>query len=186
MKFFILFSWFLSSVFTFATDSPSKAFDQSVNFGKISFRVQCPNNSSLNKVTITPKGMSDNQTITVEADGTVTGVKIDDIDSNGFPEIYISVNSAGSGSYGSLLAYASNGNKSISPIYLPELTKKQLKGYMGHDEFAPVEGVFVRRFPIYKEGDSNAKPTGKTRQIQYHLKPGEAGWKLVVSKTLEY
>ena len=57
---------------------------------------------------------------------------------------------------------------------------------MGHDNFAPVEGVFVRKFPIYKEGDSNAKPTGKTRQIQYHLKQGEAGWKLVFSKTLTY
>jgi hypothetical protein len=179
----------LSSALTFATDttsnSSSKAFDQSVNFGKVSFQIQCPNDSSLNKVVITPKGISNKKVVTAEADGTITGVQIADIDNNGFPEIYISVTSAGSGSYGSLLAYASNKNKSISPIYLPELTKKQLKGYMGHDEFKLEKNVIIRLFPIYKDGDTNAKPTGKTRQIQYSLKPGEAGWKLVVTKTLE-
>ena len=43
-----------------------------------------------------------------EADGTITGMEIDDMDANGFPEIYVYVTSAGSGSYGSLIAYASN------------------------------------------------------------------------------
>jgi len=190
MKTLTFITLLLSSSLGFAADSSSKsestAFDKSVKLEKISFRVQCPNNSSLNKVTITPKGLSNNKPIVVDADGTVSDVKIDDINNDGFPEIYISVISAGSGGYGSLIAYASNKNKSITPITLPELTKKQMKGYMGRDEFAPVESVFVRRFPVYKDGDTNAKPTGKTRQIQYELKSGEAGWKLVATKTSEY
>ncbi|MCF6312223.1 MAG: hypothetical protein L3J39_07205 [Verrucomicrobiales bacterium] len=163
-----------------------KAFDKTVTLEKVSFRIQCANDSSLNKVKITPKGLADDKAITVEAEGAVTAVEIDDLNNDGFPEIYIAITSAGSGSYGSLIAYASNKNKSITPIYMPELTKEQMKGYMGHDEFAPVEGVLVRNFPVYKDGDSNAKPTGKTRQIQYHLKAGEAGWKFVHSKTFDF
>jgi len=176
----------LAGALVFAGEPSAKGFDKVLNFGKVSFRVQSLNNSSLNKVTITSKGISDSKPLVVEADGTVVDAQIDDLDGNGYPEVYISVMSAGSGSYGSLIAYASNRNKSISPIYLSELTKKQLKGYMVHDTFAPVEGSFVRQFPLYQKSDTNANPTGKTRQIQYRLKSGEAGWKLVAYKTLEY
>jgi hypothetical protein len=98
------------------------------------------------------------------------------------------VTSAGSGSYGSLVAYSANKRKSLSEIYLPPIAedKKNAKGYMGHDEFAVVEGAFVQRFPIYKDKDTNAKPTGGTRQLQYKLLPGEAGWLLKVDKVVEY
>lgn len=57
---------------------------------------------------------------------------------------------------------------------------------MGHDEFAVVEGTFVQRFPIYKDTDTNVQPTGKTRQLQYKLKAGEAGWVLRLDKAVEY
>ena len=49
---------------------------------------------------------------------------------------------------------------------------------MGHDEFAVVESTFVQRFPIYSDGDVNAKPSARMRQLQYKLRPGEAGWVL--------
>lgn len=61
-----------------------------------------------------------------------------------------------------------------------------MEGYMGRDEFAPVEGVFVRNFPLYKDGGGNSKPTGKTSQIQYHLKAGEAGWVIKKSKSFDF
>jgi len=57
---------------------------------------------------------------------------------------------------------------------------------MGHDEFAVIENTLVQRFPIYKKGDSNAKPTGKTRQVQYKITAEEAGWTLKIDKVLEY
>ena len=57
---------------------------------------------------------------------------------------------------------------------------------MGHDRFAIVESTFVQRFPIYRDGDVNAKPTGGTRQLQYKLVPGEAGWILKLDRTVEY
>lgn len=115
-----------------------------------------------------------------EAEGTITNVEIEDLNADGYPEIYVYVTSAGSGSYGSLIAYASNRNKSLSEIYLPSIEDNPeiSQGYMGHDEFVVGEGTFVRRFPVYLDGDNNAEPTGGTRQIQYKLETGETGWVL--------
>jgi hypothetical protein len=111
-----------------------------------------------------------------------------DLDGDSWPEIYVYVSSAGSGSYGSLVAYAVNNGKSISPIYLPPLeqTEEALPGYMGHDEFAVVENRLVRRFPVYNDGDTNANPTGGTRQVQYRLIKGEAGWVLRPDRLVDY
>jgi hypothetical protein len=153
------------------------------------FDVSATNEGSINQLTVTPSGLSEQQgPVKVEIDGSVTNAEIADLDSNGFPEIYIYVTSAGSGSYGSLVGYAVNKGKSMSDIYLPPVSDdpKHNKGYMGHDEFAVVEGTFVQRFPIYKDADTNAQPTGKTRQLQYKLKAGEAGWVLRLDKAVEY
>lgn len=166
-----------------------EAYNKTHTLQGISFTITCPNNSSLNNLTITPKGLAgDNKPITVEADGSVTGSEVADLNGDGSPEIYVYVNSAGSGSYASLVAYGANNKKSLSPIYLPELSDDMVnsKGYLGHDEFRVVESSLVRRFPTYKDGDSNAKPTGKTRQLQYKLKAGEAGWVLRLDKAVEY
>jgi hypothetical protein len=57
---------------------------------------------------------------------------------------------------------------------------------MGHDEFAVLENVLGRRFPVYKEGDANSEPSGKTRQLQYKLTPGEAGWVLQLKDITEF
>lgn len=171
------------------TAGTTKGYTKSHILQGITFTVTCPNVGSINKLTITPKGLQgDNTPITLEADGTVTGSEVADLNGDGSPEIYVYVQSAGSGSYASLTAYSANNKKSLSQIYLPELSddKKNSKGYMGHDEFRVVENTLVRRFPTYKDGDSNAKPTGKTRQLQYTLKAGEAGWLLKLDKTTEY
>jgi hypothetical protein len=49
-----------------------------------------------------------------------------------------------------------------------------------------VESTLVRRFPVYRDKDTNAQPTGGTRQIQYKLKAGEAGWILKPDRTASY
>lgn len=169
--------------------APAKGFDKKLSLQGLTFQVKCPNEGSLNKLTITPTGLEgENKPIVVEVDGSVTGAEVEDLDANGFPEIYVYVTSAGSGSYGSLVAYAANQKKSLTEIFLPDLGEDKVnsKGYMGHDQFAVGEGSFLRRFPIYKAGDSNAKPTGKTRQLQYKLKAGEAGWLLKVGKATDF
>ena len=160
-------------------------FHKTMSLYGITFDVKCPNNSSLNTVTITPKGLEiDNSPQIAEANGTITDAEIADIDLDGSPEIYVFVTNAGSGSYGSLIAYSSNNNKSLSQIYLPDLMedKKNSIGYAGHDEMAIIETTFSRRFKVY---DKNYKPTSKVRQLQYKLSKGESGYVLKLDKTYE-
>lgn len=154
-----------------------------------SFAIEATNEGSINRLKIIPTGLTeDNSPAESDIEGTVSGAEIGDLDGNGFPEVYVYVTSAGSGSYGTLVAYAVNKGKSMSPIFLPDLGEdaKASKGYMGHDSFAVLENALGRRFPIYKEGDTNSQPTGKTRQLQYKLVAGEAGWVLKPYDVTEY
>jgi hypothetical protein len=86
------------------------------------------------------------------------------------------------------VAYSANRRRSLSEIYLAPITDDATasRGYMGHDEFAVVESTLVRRFPVYKEGDTNAAPSGGVRQLQYKLTPGEATWVLKLDRTVDY
>lgn len=163
--------------------------DRTLTLQGISFRVVCTNDSSINRLEIAPAGLAiDNRPIERTIDGTVSGVEVADLDADGSPELYVYVTSAGSGSYGSLVAYAANRRKSLSAIDLPPITDHPTaaRGYQGHDEFAVGEGRLLRRFPVYRPGDPNAAPGGGTRQLQYRLGPGEAGWQLRVDRVVEY
>jgi hypothetical protein len=135
---------------------------------------------------IIPAGLKiDNSPIERDIEGAVTGADIGDINVDGSPEIYIYIKGKGKGS---LIAYSVNNKKSLSEIYLPPITDdpKLTKGYRGHDEFMMVEGIVAQRFPIYKDNDTDAKPTGGWRQLQYKLTQGEASWVLKFDKVLEF
>ena len=155
----------------------------------ITYHVTSPNSGSINRVTITPSGLErDNSPIEIEVDGTIMGAEVGDLNADGAPEIYVYAVSAGSGSYGSLIGYSPNNRKSLTPVYLPPVSDnpETAPGYMGHDEFAVVENSLVQRFPVYEDGDTNAQPTGGTRQVQYRLEAGEAGWVLRPYNVVEY
>lgn len=172
-----------------AAAASAQPFDQTLSLQGVTFHVACANDSSRPRLTITPSGLAiDDSPMTKEVDGRVVLAEVADLNVDGSPEIYAYVQSAGSGSYGSLVAYAANRRKSLSEIHLPAITDDPAaaKGYRGHDEFRVVESTLVRRFPVYRDGDTNAKPTGGTRQIQYKLAAGEAGWRLRADKVVEY
>jgi hypothetical protein len=161
--------------------TPESPFDRVFRLQDVSFRVASANQGSINRLEITPSGLAvDNSPVVREIDGTVSGAEVADLNADGSPEIYVYVTSAGSGSYGSLVAYSANRRKSLSEIHMAPITDdaKASDGYMGHDRFAVVENTLVRRFPIYRAGDTNAAPTGGTRQLHYTLSPGEASWVL--------
>ena len=102
-----------------------------------------------------------------------------DLDRNDFGEIYVITQSAGSGSYGNVYGFASNKDRSISMVYLPEVSEGQKKkggpfeGYEGHDLFEINGAHLVRSFPV-KE---------MTRTITYAIKKGEAGYLLYIQTT---
>jgi len=121
-----------------------------------------------------------NKAILQDIEGEIIYSEIADINSDGFPEVYIYTNSLKNGKiYANTIAYSVNGGLSMSDIYLPPLNsdKKAFENYEGNDEFAVVEGTLVRRFPI---------KDNKTKQIQYKLRAGEASWQLKIDKILEY
>lgn len=179
---------FLFALFTSASAFAEDFFAQMVLQG-VTFQVESPNDSSINPVTVRAETADGSLgSIETEADGTITNVEVADLNVDGYPEIFIYVNSAGSGSYGSVIAYASNRNLSLGEIYLPPVEEgsDEAIGYMGHDEFTVIENTFVRRFPVYRDGDPNSAPSGGTRQIQYKLTAGEASWVLRKERVVEY
>jgi len=164
-------------------------FQKTLTLQNITFDISNTGEGSFSQLTIQPTGLViDNQKITLELEGQVTNAEIEDLNSDGFPEILIYTISAGSGSYGNVIGYSVNNGKSISQIYFPEIfeNEKASNGYMGHDEFAIIETTLARRFPVYKAGDTNNKPTGGTRQIEYKLKDAEASRLFVIEKISEY
>lgn len=171
------------------TEQAATGFRKSLALLGIRFELSSTDQGSLNQLDIRPSGLArDNTPINREIDGRVTAAEVADLNADGAPEIYVYVTSAGSGSYASLVAYAANANQSLSEIYLPPLsdTPSLASGYMGHDEWRTLDNRLLRRFPLYRAGDSNATPSGGTREIQYTLVAGEAGWQLKVDRVVEH
>ena len=119
---------------------------------------------------------NDNSSYDMKIDGDIINAEVEDLNSDGSPEVLVFTQSEGSGSYGNVVGYSVNNRKSMSQFYFPPVSQNETisKGYMGHDEFSIVETYLVQRFPIYKDGDTNSNPTGGIRQITYELKDGEA------------
>lgn len=107
-----------------------------------------------------------------------------DLDGNGYDEIYIITKSQGPEKYSSIIAYASNKDKSLTPIHFPELNNADLnqgglfEGYKGHDNYSFSGNSLIRTFPIYSGEDTNTT----MREIRYQLVQGEASWRLKISE----
>jgi hypothetical protein len=158
-------------------------FCQKFEANGLSFTITSPNKAEGNTVIIKPQGLKNGDApLTQEVEGMVTKAEIADLNGDGAPELFVYTSSPGSGSYGKAYAWATNGKKVLTEIFITPPAQKDLAGYMGHDEFAVIENSFARRFPVYKPGDANASPTGGWRQFQYILKPGEAGWVLRIKR----
>ncbi|MFT6977052.1 MAG: hypothetical protein ACJAZA_000756 [Shewanella psychromarinicola] len=144
-----------------------------------------PAGQSLSTIEISTKNFEHNYPAIYQDRDPISEVFVADLDGNGFDEIYIITISSGSGSYGTVLGFASNKDKSLSMINFPEILERDenFKGYMGHDTFKMEDQKLLRTFPIYNEGDTNQNPTGGTRKLVYGLYPGEAIWQLRVEKS---
>ncbi len=158
-----------------------ESFNRNFELQGVGFRVQAQDGN----VVITPTGLEvTNEPVQQPLEGMIVGAEAADLNADGSPEIYVFLQ-AGEPARAGLVAYAANRRKSLSQITLPALADdaKNSQGYAGNDELAVVENYLVRRFPLV---DAAGKPTGTTRQLQYRLKPGEAGWQLVLDKASEF
>jgi hypothetical protein len=158
-------------------------FQQSLTYGKISFNISSPGTAEANTVTVTPSGFTaTNEPSTLDIRGLVTGAETGEMDGDNAPELAIFIQE-GADKKGTALVFSANKDKSLSMVSFPEITDANaLQGYQGGDEYAFVENRFVRRFPIY----ANGQKSGKMRQFQYKLKPGEAMKQLVLDKQIEF
>lgn len=133
-------------------------------------------------LTIQPQGLSvDNQKVTKDIKGySVESAEIGDLNGDNYPDLFVYLESDTDEDYGKVIGYSVNNGKSMSEIYMPELSDNQeaSKGYMGHDRFAIVDSSLVRTFPIC-EGIEK-KDSGKNRKIIYRLEEGEASRQLAI------
>ena len=165
-------------------------FNRVLNLQDVGFNVSSIEKDGKNTLTIFTFGLEErefNETFNIDGEE-VTNAEVEDLNSDGSPELFIFTQSVGSGSYGNVYAFSVNNKKSMSQVHFqPTAENSEInKGYMGHDEFSLVENTLGQRFPIYKEGDTNAEPTGGIRQVSYKLVEGEAMRKLEIDKITEY
>ncbi len=143
-----------------------------------------PEGASLSNIKVTLKEVPGSEMSFDKVDP-INKVMVDDLDADGFDEIYISTTSAGSGSYGNLYGVASNKDKSVSGVYMPTVEQadmakgKHFEGYEGHDDFQIIENSVVRTFPI--KADKATK-----RQVNYKMKAGEATFLFYIKNSTAY
>lgn len=163
------------------TDPPAAPFDQTLSLHGIQFRVTSPNRATGNTLRIETTGLAlDNTPVETAVAGPVTGADVADLDVDRSPEVYVYLRPADARGRMALAAYSANRRKSLSTITLPAIEDSPgaADGFVGPEQMAVVESVFMRRFAV---GDG-----GRTRQLHYRLVPGEAGWQLKLERTEEF
>ena len=147
--------------------------------GKIIFLKEThPDGASLSKVQIQTKGFVNDQILNVGNINPVIKTELDDLDNDGFEELYIFTQSAGSGSAGEFYVYASDKDEKLVGIKTPQepdTTISKSKDYKGHDSFFISKDTLIREFPRFKPNDKNSKPTGGTERVYYQLNDNKIG-----------
>ncbi len=180
------------STFMAPIEGPTETREFKTKSGKTWLVTQNQIESSLANVTVESQGFSEeNRTVYFSEIDPVIQILQADLDKNGFEELYFITQSVGSGSYGTIYGLNSNNDKSVSEIYFEGASLYNTKtgdlyeGHMGHDDFNLVGGDLINTFPVYREGDSNANPTGGKRKVFYALMQGEATWQLKPTRAEE-
>jgi hypothetical protein len=111
------------------------------------------------------------------------------LNADGYPDLVVYINLNDSLQSKTIYVFASDASKSIIPLALPDvqLDGKLREGYRGHNQVMMLEGTLILKFPIYKPGDSNDKPTGGFRTVLYKMvRAGEMEvFKFIVQHTYD-
>lgn len=170
---------------TAKTETSTKEFKTKT--GKSFIVTEKKQSASISKITVTPQGFTEvNRELKMEESDPFDYALIADVNNDGFDELYIITRGAGSGSYAKIYGFASNKDKSVTPIYIPELTDNQFMklfpNYMGHDTFYIEGNKLMRKYKQFKKDDEQCCPTGDIKFLEYKLTMGEASWILEITK----
>ena len=167
------------------TAPAANEFTKTVNYDNIIVTVSSPNAASGNTFTVTTAGLTEVNVTndSYSTNGMVTDVLIDDLDGDNSPEFFV-IARPSDGGLASVHAFSTFNRKSLGQINFPDQSSNPdvSAAFKEGDEYMPVANNFVMRFPIYEAGDK----TGKTRQLQLKVKPGEAMKQLVFDRKTEY
>lgn len=161
-------------------------YSQTFTHKRQSYMVDVDAAGTRSTVTVTPKGMGlSNKVITRQIDGVFNRAQMADLDGDGEPEIYVFLKSADGRDRASAFIVASDQGRRMVEVPVPDLAAdaKHSAGYRGGDEFAIVEKVLARRFPLH---DAGGEPTGTMRQMQYKLVKGASGPELKLDQAPEF
>jgi hypothetical protein len=187
--------YLLFFLFTVVSVQAQRKYDSTMKVGRVGYRVMCNNKQpNKNSITISPIGFDGQmRDISLEIKGRIKGCEVDDVNRDGFADLLIYIfDDNDSLRKGSILGVANDANTGVKPIVLPDILDdpKLRDGYRGQDQFLLMEGMLIRRFPLYTSATEGAAPTftGKTRQLTYRVGPGEGGnsFKFIVSRTIDY
>lgn len=161
-------------------------YSQTFTHKRQSYQVEIASGVASSTITITPKGLTlSNRPLKKTVDGLFKRAEMADLDVDGEPEIYLFMQSADTGDRASVIAVASDQGRRMVEVPMADLAAdaKNSAGYRGKDEFAIVENVLARRFPLH---DDSGEPTGTMRQMQYKLAKGASGPELKLDQVAEF
>jgi hypothetical protein len=131
--------------------------------------------ASVSRITVIAKDSTHTDSLNLgDKDPVETGM-LADLDENNQDELYLVTKSAGSGTYAHISGFMRDEQNKLVAIEVPKVTPedqtsgRRFEGYMGHDTVFIHKNKLVRKFPKYKVGDSNDKPTGGNGEIRYTL-----------------
>jgi hypothetical protein len=154
-------------------------FEKTVSEGKISFTVSSPNVPERNTMVIFSKGLENrNDTFQIEVSGQVHAAQLADLNTDGFPEVYVFTQQKENELKGNVYVFTSYRNRSYGQAYLRELpaANNLMPAQGGMDHFALEDGQLVRKVGPAAEGEA---ATAQATSIVYELKSGEASYQLV-------
>lgn len=137
--------------------------------------------SSLVNVMVQAKGIpGDTLSVDFGEVDPVLEVRLDDLDHDGFQELYVITQSVGPEAFGTIFGMYSSRDTSLTVISYEGATPYQMKegepyvGYRGHDRFRFDQGELTNTFPVYKPDDEDDQPTGGESTVVYELVRGQA------------
>lgn len=130
---------------------------------------------SVSRITVLATDSTYTDSLNIGDKDPVQSGMVADLDENQHDELYLVTRSVGSGTYAHVLAFMRDEQNKLVAIAVPEIGASdqskggQFEGYMGHDSVYIEQHWLVRKYPVYKPGDAQDKPSGGMREIKYSL-----------------